>query len=183
VFASYDDGSGQGPRGFSYAPNQSGPRFGSEENPAPVQIGAGGDLILTLEVWPSQRLGVGDESPGWVDVGQVVYTTSLSIPRRGAGFCPQEALSTTDPNLSAYVGPTIGGPTAHQGGFLDNGSDQAPDPGNVATYRLNVTQCLAANGLSAGPGDLVSLSPWAYFFDGQRGSAATTTSSAAFLIR
>jgi hypothetical protein len=183
AFASYDDGDGRGPRGFSYAPNQSGPRLGSEQNPAPIKARPNGDLVLTLAVWPPQRLSVGKEPPGWVDVGHVVYTTSLSIPDHGGGFCPQETLSTTDLNLSPYVGPPIGPPSFHQGGFLDNGADQASDPDNVVTYTLNVTQCLAANGLSAGPGDRVGVGTWAYFFEAGRGSAAKTTSGVAFLIQ
>jgi hypothetical protein len=121
----------------------------------PVAAGPSEDVIVTLTLWRPQRRPIAGEaclgnSPPceWIDIGHLDYSVGL-----GDVGCPQSAFSESDPNLTqaSPVGPNAGG-------FTDLAADQPASPSNTFTYTLNLTQCLAARGLSFKPGEIRKLS-------------------------
>jgi hypothetical protein len=123
---------------------------GTPANPYGVRADPStGDVTVTLTFWRPQRRPIAGEAGPWVDVGGLAY--AIEIPPSGF-VCPQSALSTTDPTL----GPPGSAPSVFnggRGGFIDRARDQVADPANTLTYSLNLTQCLAANGISFNVGE------------------------------
>jgi hypothetical protein len=126
---------------------------GTTGNGFPVSAPAGQDVVLTLTFWRPQRQPIAGSDPPtaqWMDIGHLTY--SAYAPAAGhpalAGGCPQSTFSTTDPDLAPPTLPLLG-----TGGLADLKDDQVSSPSNTLTYKLNLSQCLAANGLSFNPGD------------------------------
>jgi len=132
---------------------------GTQSNPFPVKADPStGDVTLTLTFWRPQRRptpgepGYSDPPTAWRDIGGLAYTAAV-----GGGRCPQSAFSEAtprDPNLTPATpdsAPKVfnGG----RGGFLDQARDQPASSANTFTYRLNLTRCLAASGLSFNSGE------------------------------
>lgn len=117
------------------------------------------DVELTLTFWRPQRKAIPFSDPPtatWMDIGGLTYGVISGGPGPQTG-CPQSALSTTDPNLTPE--PVFGG-----GGLGDLSADQSANAANTFTYELNLSQCLAVNGVSFGTDDVRMLS-----FIGARG--------------
>lgn len=140
---------------------------GTRETPIPVEGGpcppsgppacVDGDVVLTLTYWRPQRTRIsGDpepqsgESDKWTDIGGLVFTAQLA----DIGFrCPQTTLSESDPNLEPPGSSSLPAFSNDQGGFLDQAPDQSANPANTFTYTVDLTQCLAADGLTFNPGE------------------------------
>jgi hypothetical protein len=126
--------------------------IGNPGNGFPVSAPPGEDVKVTLTFWRPQRQPIPRDPPGadWMDIGQLIY--SAYAPAAGhpavSGGCPQTAFSDPDPNLRPPEIPLLG-----TGGFEDRLLDQVSSQGNTLTYTLNLSQCLAANGLSFLPGE------------------------------
>jgi hypothetical protein len=147
ALVSYSDETGP-PQTVSYPVDPGGP--GTVGNGFPVDDSpddADGDVELTLTFWRPQRRPITPETAEWVDIGGLNYTASGQGGVGGA--CPQRAFSENDPNLTA---PTDD-PTPEPRGFRDLAVDQPANPANTFTYTLNLTQCLAASGLTFEAGE------------------------------
>jgi hypothetical protein len=64
--------------------------------------------------------------------------------------CPLSAFSTSDPNLVPQEVPQF---VAGAGGVGDQANDQPANPANTINYKLDMTDCLAARGLTWHPGE------------------------------
>jgi hypothetical protein len=148
VIASYDDGQGDATTFTLPLP--------PDLPPAPVRAGPNGDIVLNLKVWRPQRIRTaGDPGSGdWTDMGNLQYMTKVFLPdagpTQGVG-CPQSTISTADPNL-APTATTPYGPYPDAGGFLDSFGDRSGDPANTFTYTVDLTSCLASQGITPAPG-------------------------------
>jgi hypothetical protein len=152
ALASYRDTAGHSST-LSYPVGAGAP--GTRGNGFPVSAPAGQDVMLTLTLWRPQRRAIPDSDPPsaeWMDIGHLVHTAYLADRGILDGGCPQGAFSTTDPNLSPPTMPLIG-----TGGLADAEGDEASNPANTFTYTLNLSQCLAAHGLSFAPGEEYAL--------------------------
>jgi hypothetical protein len=118
-----------------------------------------GDVRVTLTFWRPQRRAIPDSDPPgatWMDVGGLTY----GVGTQGhTGFCPQEAFSEDDPNLTTAPSDVFlqGG-----GGFYDTKPDLPSSPGDTSagrtfTYTLNLTDCLADAGLPFGDEQMLTL--------------------------
>ena len=161
ALASYSDGQGDS-ASLSY------PR--SDAFSLPVRADSNGNVVLTLTFWRPQRQRIeGEESTGeWVDVGNLAYATGATLARpdeAGAGTCPESSYSAMDPNLlplSSTSAPSNGPPTYGAIRFADQRGDQPSSPTNTFSYTLNVTDCLAARGISPDTSTPFDLSFWAF---------------------
>jgi hypothetical protein len=129
------------------------PPPGTEANGFPVAPGPpDGDIRVTLTFWRPQRRAIPGSDPStatWMDVGGLTY----GVATQGhAGFCPQDAFSEDDPNLTLATPHVFlqGG-----GGFDDTKPDVQSSPGDTSagrtfTYTLNLTRCLADLGIPFG---------------------------------
>lgn len=151
---------GQGPPATISYPVPDGP--GTQSNP--FAVGAdpnSGDVRLTLTFLRPQRRpipgepGYSDPPTTWTDIGGLAYTAAVADI---GGVCPQSAFSEADPpdrNLDPATpdsAPKVF--NMGRGGFIDQALDQPADPTNTFTYTLNLTRCLAANGLSFNPDEV-----------------------------
>jgi hypothetical protein len=115
------------------------------------------DVVVTLTYWRPQRTPIpGDAGYGvpgaWTDIGGLVYSPALA----DLGFrCPQSLISESDPNLltPSAADRNLPALSNDQGGFIDQAADQSANPANTFTYTVNLTQCLAAKGLSFNSGE------------------------------
>jgi len=145
ALVSYSDGRGNADTvDYPVAPSNSpAPGPGTRENGFPVVAGPGGDVVVTLTFWRPQRRPMPPEQGAWIDMGGINYTAGIGDI--GAG-CPQSAFAESDPTLrpltTADVFPN------DYAGVKDLAPDRPADPANTFTYRLNLTQCLAAHGFS-----------------------------------
>ena len=141
VFAAYDDGQGDSET-FSY-PNAQGP--------IPVRAGPSGDVVVKLTFWRPQRRRIEGE-PGqgeWMDVGHLDYTASARPPfSTSPSHCPLSSYSDIDPNLTAQPSGNPLPPGFEESHLEDLKDDQPSSPANTFSYTLNLTACLASNGLS-----------------------------------
>lgn len=152
ALASFSDGQGP-PVTVSYPAAASGP-FPVKADPST------GDVVLTLTFWRPQRRpipaepGYSDPPTAWTDIGGLAYAVAAGF---GGGGCPQAAFSRADPpdpNLDPATpdsAPVVF--NNDRGGFMDLAADRPASATNTLTYRLNLTRCLAANGLSFDPGE------------------------------
>lgn len=150
ALVSYDDGQGdsvtvpypiQAP-GSDGSPG--GP--GSTGNGLPVKAGPAGDVVLRLTFWRPQRAPIPPESVPWIDIGHLNYGAGIS----DTGLeCPRSTFSDPSPTLAAATSPH------DQFGavYTDQASDQPANPANTLSFTLDLTKCLAANGLSFNPGE------------------------------
>ena len=114
----------------------------------PVSAPPGEDIVLTLTFWRPQRKAIPGSDPAgaeWMDIGHLTY--AVGAPPSAGGGCPQNTFSSTDPNL---VPPSL--PLLGFGGLADSKDDAQASQQNTFTYQLNLSQCLAAKGLSFDPG-------------------------------
>lgn len=178
ALASYEDGASNR-RDISYPvppPYQGSPRdfFGPYEGPytglpvapcpanGPAPCVDPGDAVVTFTFHRPQRESLTQAGePGlWIDIRDLVYTVTLS---KGIGeffnfnTCEQSQMSTTDPNLTPTPAPGSG--FFAGGGFLDPGDEADTD--NTLSFSVNLTKCLADQGVSGsgetvGPGDNVA---------------------------
>jgi hypothetical protein len=129
-------------------------------DPVTVAPGSDGNIVLTLTLWRPQRKRIAADPPAgpgdsaeWTDIGGLTYNVGIShIEDSGPGNgaqCPQDAFSTTDPNLAAVP------PGSPNGGFVDLATDSPANPANTLTYTLNATRCVEAAGRSWNPGKYV----------------------------
>jgi len=141
VLAAYDDGQGDSET-FSY-PNANAP--------LPVRAGPSGDVVVKLTFWRPQRRRIEGEQgkSEWMDVGHLDYTASAR-PRFSPipSHCPLSSYSDIDPNLTAQPSGDPLPPGFEETHLEDLKDDQPSSPVNTFTYTLNLTACLASNGLS-----------------------------------
>jgi hypothetical protein len=118
--------------------------LGTPGNGFPVSAPAGEDVVVTFTFWRPQRQPIPGSDPDaaqWMDIGHLTYAASTPP----GGGCPQGTFSTADPNL----GDPPSRPLLGTGGLEDLKNDEVSNRGNILTYTLNLSQCLAANGLSS----------------------------------
>jgi hypothetical protein len=142
---SYDDGQGNS-ASLSYPVAPDGP--GTNVHPLAVTTGTDGNAGATLTIWRPQRKPIPPEAADWIDIGGLTYEIAVA----GVGLCPQDSLSTTDPNLTPSPLPTVD-PGVNGGGFRDLATDQTANAANTLTFTVNLTRCLAASGRPFAPGD------------------------------
>lgn len=143
---------GSGSPAYPIAPNE----IGTPGNPIPVA--ASGDAIATLTFWRPQRKAIegSGEGSGWVDIGRLRYTADVpngpsgaspsSTPSNGPGNCAASTYATTDPHLS------VAGQSPQ-----DTAEDGPADPANTLTFSVNLTQCLAAAGITWNSGETLGV--------------------------
>ena len=144
---------GSGTPAYPVGPNE----VGTQNNPIPVA--SSGDAIATLTYWRPQRKAIegSGEGSGWVDIGRLRYTAdvpnapavngqSASIPSKGPGNCAASTYTTADPHLT-LVGASP----------QDIADDSPADPANTLTFAVNLTQCLAASGITWNSGETLSV--------------------------
>jgi hypothetical protein len=143
---------------------------GTPWNPFPVTAGPNGDVTVTFTLWRPQRTPIPPDDNGaggdaclsdsppcqWIDIGHLDY--HLLIEPNGAS-CPQDAYSTSDPNLGPLTNPRPG-PLAT--GLEDLAADQPANPANTLTFTVDLSRCFAAEGATFNPGETVSLGVGAY---------------------
>jgi hypothetical protein len=128
----------------------------------PVKAGPGGDVVVTVTLWRPQRRPIPPETAEWIDIGGLMYQVRASNPILGPGHapplpkaCPQDAYSTTDPN----VGPRPASlPDFWDGALSDLAPDRPASAANTLTFSVNLSRCLAFNGVSWAPGETVGFS-------------------------
>lgn len=105
-----------------------------------------GDVVLTLTFWRPQRRPIPPET-GWIDLGGLNYFAAKS--GGGVGPCPQSAYSENDPELTPATG-LVGEQFTK---LVDQAPDRPASRANTFTYTLNLTRCVAQDGLSFNPGE------------------------------
>jgi hypothetical protein len=139
----------------SYPVATNGP--GTEGNPFPIAPGANGEIVLNLTFWRPQRRPIPSETAPWIDVGGLEYNPRIiSVTNAGTPSlnlnCPQDTLSTDDPQLTASPVPPERGGAAVGGRLKDLVGDRPASPSNTFRYSVNVTRCLASRGASVESG-------------------------------
>jgi hypothetical protein len=147
ALVSYSDGRGNAATVHYPVPGPPAPGAGTDSDPFPVAAGPNGDVVVTVVLWRPQRTSIGAEPGRWTDIGGLNYTASIAD--RGQ-FCPQSAFSEPGPSLAPPSAP-INRPDA--GGFTDLTLDRPADPANTVSFKLDLTRCLAAHGLSFDVGE------------------------------
>ena len=184
VLASYSDGQGNAgsftyPREACAAPSSMNPC------PSPVRAGPTGDVVLRLEAWRPQRRHL-DGDPGesrWMDVGHLSYAVQAN-PASGAGgpaMCPESAYSNLDPGF--VLDTSRQAQSTGQVRWVDPTSDVAASPSNTFGLTLNLTQCLAANGVSQSAGATVAINLWAFQYSAQGPGMNFTQTSSQFALQ
>jgi hypothetical protein len=109
----------------------------------PVSASPGGDVILTFTFWRPQRAALEGEQGSWTDMGGLLYTAEPGNDGRGRAQCPQSTFPVPQGQpLTPEAIPNGGG------AFRDASGNAPVNPQSTLTFSLNVTQCLAAYGLS-----------------------------------
>jgi hypothetical protein len=155
ALVSYSDGQGNsGTVSYPVAGPYTGPPEGyrppgpgAKGNGFPVAAGPDGNVVLTLTYWRPQRRPIPGEPgygvPGaWTDMGGLTYTAGIADL---AISCPKDAFLSVDPQLAPS-------PTPGAIGLIDLAPDGPSSPTNTFTLTLNVTRCLASQGVSWDPG-------------------------------
>ncbi len=141
TLVSYDDGHG-GAATVPY-PVPVGGQGDVEGNGFAVTAGPSGHVVVRLTFWRPQRAPIPPETAPWIDIGHLSY--GVSIANTG-DYCPLSSLSNPRPTLAqtpAY---------AQEGGMLtDHADDRPADPANTLSVTVDLTGCLAAQGLSFPP--------------------------------
>lgn len=125
--------------------------LGTPGNGFPVAPGPNGQIVLTLTFWRPQRKAIPESDPPaatWMDVGRLTYGAGLS--GEGNSGCPEDAFlpaDSPDPNLT--LTPSTPRPLGTGWGFTDQKVDEVASPGNTLTYKLNLSTCLAADGVGS----------------------------------
>jgi hypothetical protein len=161
----YDDGRGNA-RSLAY-PIPVGDPLVAEG--LPVAAGPDGKVRVTLTFWRPQRTPIPGESGEWIDIGHLTY----SVWPGGTNLvaCPAVTMSESDPDLITSPPDPDGDRDPSWGFFWDQAADRPASPANTFTYTVNLTDCLAAGGLSFNPGQ----SRWFTFGGGVAGGGASQT--------
>jgi hypothetical protein len=159
AIAAYSDG--QGDTGVVSYPDSS--NLGTPSNPIKVAAGGGGDVALTLTVFRPQRQGVaGAGEPAFMDIGHLGYEVdSAAAPAPGSGAggstsapqCPTSSYSSPSPTLALVNGGS--GPhtaPAGDGELIDSADDAPASADDTIGFTIDLTQCLAAKGVSLNVG-------------------------------
>ncbi len=160
AIASYSDTAGDGAK-ITY-PDSSG--LGTRQNPIKVAAGSNGDVVMTFTLYRPQRQGVaGAGEPAFMDVGHLGYELdNAGAPAPGsvgsatAAQCPAMVYSNPSSTLTLETGapgpPTSEfSPPAGAGELLDSAGDQPASSANTISFTADLTQCLAAKGVSSFP--------------------------------
>ena len=127
-------------------------RFSVADGPDPDS-----DVEVTLNFWRPQRPAAPGEPGEWTDVGNLTYSARAKSFGSGPDFCPADAYTEISPELAPVAQASVlPGP-----GLRDTIGDRAPQPGNIFSFKLNLTKCTHMNGGSfddSGDGTVVSLS-------------------------
>jgi hypothetical protein len=141
TLVSYDDGHG-GAATVPYPVPVGGPGD-MEENGFPVTAGPNGHVEVRLTFWRPQRAPIPPETAPWIDLGHLSYGVSIAYT---GDYCPMSSQSNPSPTLAetpAY---------ANEGGMLTDQADDRPaDPANTLSVTVDLTECLAAKGVSFPP--------------------------------
>jgi hypothetical protein len=148
ALVSYSDGQGNaGTLDYSPASREPGARPpGSFENPLPVAAPAGAPVTVNLTFWRPQRRSIPPEAGEWTDIGGLNHSAAA-----GVASCPQTAFSEGHAELRPLKRADVF--PADYNGVRDLAPDRAANAGNTFTYRLDLTQCASAAGVSFEPGE------------------------------
>jgi hypothetical protein len=185
VLASYSDGQGNA-GSFTYPRTPCPPAPAGNPCPSPVRAGPSGDAVLRLEFWRPQRRHLdGDPGEGrWMDVGHLSYavqavSTSGGVP--GSKMCPESAYSDLDPGF--VLDASQQAQSKGQVRWVDPTSDVVASPSNTFGLTLNLTQCLAANGISQSAGTTAQVNLWAFQYSSQGPGMNFTQTSSQFALQ
>lgn len=137
----------------------------------PVRANASGNVVVDLTFWRAQRLRIATEpgSGSWMDVGHMSHVALAenagplqpgvfsALPNGG---CPASSYSNVDAKLSLqppngqFITPYLKDLEA------DRPTDRAKPFANSFSYTLNLTNCLAAYGVSFNIGESRGVSFW-----------------------
>jgi hypothetical protein len=179
VIASYDDGQGNS-MAFSYPRPPCHPNV-PDPCVAPVRAGEDGDVVLRLRVWRPQRRRLESE-PGegrWMDVGNLSYAV-LAGQGFNSGMCPESSYLAIDPNFTLDTSKPAQGKGEIR--YVDPSHDRPASAANSFGLTLNLTQCLAANGVSPSTTTPVSVSLSAFNY-APNGPTNHTASGVNFLLQ
>ena len=146
ALVSYDDGQGHSAT-LSY-PVPAGAPGTRDGNGFPVSAGPNGRVVVTLTLWRPPRRPIPPETGEWIDIGRLDY--AVGVGEGGGEKCPLSAFSTKDPNLTVVSNPKH---LLNAGGVRDSASDRPASPANTLTYKLDLTRCFDARGISFNPGE------------------------------
>ena len=153
ALVSYADGAGTaGSVGYPVAsggPGTQGNGFLVAPCPAATTTCAAGEIELTLTMWPPQRRAMPGDPAGatWMDMGNLFYSVAViplfsEDPTGSPKGCPRDAFSVEGERMEIAPGA----------GVDDTQGDQPASVGNTVSFSVNVSECLAAHGLSWAPG-------------------------------
>ena len=135
----------------------------SEANGFPVTAGPNGHVVVRLKFWRPQRAPIPPETATWIDIGHLSYGVSVGYT---GDYCPISSLSKPSSTLTETPEYT------REGGILtDQANDQPADPANTLSVTVDLTGCLAAEGLSFPPHSTRHIGISALTCGGQRCSA------------
>lgn len=119
----------------------------------PVKAAPGGDVVVSVTLWRPQRRPIPPETADWIDIGGLTYQVYAGCRPTGClpERCSQDAYSTADPNLRPASLPAY-----MDGALSDSASDRPASATNTLTFSINLTRCLAVNGLTWAPGEVVN---------------------------
>jgi hypothetical protein len=175
ALVSYDDGQGDSATIQYSAPSTN---HYTLNDPYLVRADPNGHVVMDLTFWRPQRRPIPPEPGAWTDIGKLSYAVSFqqvggqdtSLIRT---HCPTTAFSETDPNLVVQAVPEIAA-----GGVGDLAVDQPADPTHTLRFTLDVTDCLAAHGLSWHPGETAWLRLGSY----EDGISSTNTTASTLVV-
>jgi hypothetical protein len=136
--------------------------LGTMTNPLKVAAGPNGDVVMTFTLYRPQRQGVaGAGEPAFMDIGHLGYELdNASAPASGSATvgsatapqCPASSYSNPSSTLTLVSGGTgEHSPPPGDGIMVDSANDQPASPANTISFTVDLTQCLAAKGVSSFP--------------------------------
>ena len=144
-------------------------------NGFPVAAGQDGNVVVHLRLWRPQRRRIEGE-PGmgeWTDIGGLTYIVQAFSQRAGppGADCPQDSLSQPGGGLRPPPSPEQVPGRNQQGeligGLSDTAPDQPADRGNLLSFTVNVSRCLATRGINWQAGETITLNISAIAGDGR----------------
>ncbi|MCB0878653.1 MAG: hypothetical protein KDC46_06690, partial [Thermoleophilia bacterium] len=137
----WSDDAGASTTSVSYPVDASTP--GTTSNPAEVEAGSDGHVVLTFTLWRPQRPRIAPVEARWVDIGGLGY--SVDVPNApggtgsGPGICAGSSLSESDPSLVA-AGDQL----------RDRAPDRAASASHTITFTVDMTDCLGTTSWDVG---------------------------------
>lgn len=159
AIAAWSDSAGDS--GTISYPDTSG--LGTFGNPIKVAAGPNGDVVMSFTVYRPQRQGIpGAGEPPFMDIGHLGYTIdyasaptpdSTAIGSTAAPQCPASSYSDPSPTLTLETGSGGGElkPPPGDGMLIDSAEDTPASAANTISFSVDLTQCLAAKGISSLP--------------------------------